>query len=160
MRRFAACVLLLALPGCGGHRAAATATFCGLARTVNGFDPVAVRGVGCSDALAETVRIERDVRGQWSCSRSVGGTVELDCRDGIAELELLERTPVAATRTGGVVTLANWRFRLRGAHLEGRNAGSWRLLAAGPPYCEPTVPREVLLALRLRSLTPNGGCFG
>ena len=160
MRRLAACVLLLAMSGCsGGHHGAARATFCGLARTVNGFDPVAARGLGCAAALAEAVRIERDTRGGWNCSRSVGGTVELDCRDGTAELEVLERAPVAASRRRGVVTLANWRFRLARLRVEGRSGGRWQVLVAAPPYCEPAVPREALVALRLRPLTPNGGCF-
>ncbi len=159
MRRLAACVLLLALAGCAGRHSAAGATFCGLARTVNGFDPVAARGVGCADALAETPRIERGVRGPWSCSRSVGGTVELACRAGAAELDVLERAPVAASRRGPVVTLANWRFRLAGVRVEGRSGGRWLVLVAGLPYCEPDVPRAALVALRLGPLTPNGGCF-
>jgi hypothetical protein len=42
--------------------------------------------------------------------------------------------------------------------LEGRSdVGPWRLLTARTPYCEPTVPHQVLVALRLRPLTRHGG---
>jgi hypothetical protein len=157
VRLIAACALLLALAACG--RASAAARFCGLADTVNGFDPVAAHRVDCGDALADVMRIERGVRGAWACSRSVGGSIELDCRRGAAELQVLERTPLRARRSGGVVTLANWRFRVRGRAVEGRSGAGWVVLIARAPYCEPTVPREALVALRLRPITPNGGCF-
>ena len=143
------------LAGCGGHRS----SFCGLARTVNGFDPVAaVRGVSCADALAAIPAIERGVRGGWDCSRAMHARFELDCRRGGTELQVLERTPVHAVRRGGVVTLANWSFRLRGGRIEGRASGPWVDLG-GPLFCEPAVPREALVALGLRPVTPSGGCF-
>lgn len=131
--------------GCG-HRGT---PFCGLARTVNGYDYVAAAGVGCAPALKVVPRIERGERGEWGCSRSIGGSVELTCRAGAARIELLERSPVAAKRHGATVTLANVTFRL------GRGP-----LAGVGPWCVPDVPREVLVAFRLRRVTPSGGCFG
>lgn len=150
----------LVLDACGPPCAVPPPSFCGLSRTVNGFDDVAASLLTCRDALMEIVHVERGDRGAWNCSRAVGGTVELDCRRGEARLQILERSPVAATRAAGVVTLANWAFRLRGTRLEGRSGiGPWHLLVRTAPYCEPAVPREVLVALRLRALTPHGGCF-
>lgn len=137
--------MLVLATGCG-HGGT---TFCGLARTVNGYDYVAAAGRACGDALLLVPWIERGERGPWDCSRSLGGPIELTCRDGGARVELLERSPVPATRRGAVVTLANLTFRL------GRGP-----LAGPGPWCVPDVPREVLVAFRLRPLTPNGGCFG
>jgi hypothetical protein len=144
----------------GSARAAAGgARFCGLARTVNGFDYVAAGGVACSAALGDAARIERGLRGAWDCSRSMHGAVELACEDGARRLDLLERSPVPARRRGSVVVLANWSFRLRGNRIDGRtNATGWRTLGRAP-WCVPDIPREVLVALRLRPLTPHGGCF-
>jgi hypothetical protein len=148
------------LDACGAPCAPPPPAFCGLARTVNGFDAVAASLVTCGSALATIVHIERGDHGAWDCSRAVGGTVELECRQGEEQLQVLERSPRAATRRNGIVTLVNWMFRLRGARLEGRSGlGPWHLLAAKAPYCEPAVPREVLVALRLRPVTPHGGCF-
>jgi hypothetical protein len=152
--RLAALALVLAAPGCGGAHHAA---FCGLARTVNGFDPV--RAADCHGALAAIARIERGERGDWDCSRAMHAAYELDCRRPGGELQVLERVPVAAMRMHGVATLANWSFRLHGGHIEGRAPpGRWIDLGR-PPFCEPAVPREALLALGLRPLTPHGGCF-
>jgi hypothetical protein len=135
--------------------------FCGLARTVNGFDPVrVVKGISCPRARAAVVGIEHGRPGPWACSRAVHADYELDCRTSGAELQTLERSPVAAVRHGAVVTLANWSFRLERAALQGRTqAGRWQTLIAKAPYCIPAAPREALVALRLRPKTPNGGCF-
>jgi hypothetical protein len=35
---------------------------------------------------------------------------------------------------------------------------AWARVASAP-FCVPAAPREVLVALRLRTLTPHGGCF-
>jgi hypothetical protein len=136
-------VLVLAA-GCGHRRNA----FCGLASTVNGFDYVAAAGIGCGRALALVPAIERGDRGAWACSRSVGGAVELRCLEGGEQIELLEGSPVPARRNDGTVTLANRTFRLGIGALAGRG-----------PWCVPDVPREVLVAFRLRPITPHGGCF-
>jgi len=138
-------LLLLFGSGCGGHRSAG---FCGLARTVNGYDYVAASDLACADALRLVSRFERGLRGAWACSRSVGGGVELVCIRGEARIELLERSPVAVQREGDVVRLANVTFRLGRRPLAGRG-----------PWCVPDVPREVLRALGLRPLTANGGCY-
>ncbi len=135
--------------------------FCGLARTVNGFDPVrVVKGVSCPRARAAVVGIERGRPGPWACSRAVHADYELDCRTSGAELQTLERSPVGAVRHGSVVTIANWSFRLLRTRLQGRDAaGRWQTLIAHAPYCIPTAPREALVALRLRPTTAHGGCF-
>jgi hypothetical protein len=135
--------------------------FCGLANTVNGFDPVrSVKGISCPRARVAIAQIEHGHAGPWACSRAVHADYELDCRTEAAEIQVLERSPVAARRHGGVVTLANWSFRLHGRALEGRfGSHPWLTLIARPPYCQPDAPREVLIALRLRPVTPSGGCF-
>jgi hypothetical protein len=133
--------------------------YCGLARTVNGFDYVRATGVGCAAALGSVPSFERGVRDGWACSRNVGSDVELTCVNGVQKIEVLERSPVPATRSGGTVTLSNWSFRLSAGVLLGREgAKPWRSFGRGP-WCVPDVPREVLVALRLRALTPSGGCF-
>jgi hypothetical protein len=74
---------------------------------------------------------------------------------------VLERSPVPPVRLrDGGVRVANWRFRIRDRRLEAREDGGarWEPLA-GPPWCVPFAPREALVALGLRPLTPNGGCF-
>ena len=136
-------------------------TFCGLARTVNGFDPVsAVKGISCPRARAAIGEVERGAFGPWVCSRAVHAAYELDCRTSGAEIRVLERSPVAAVRRGSVVTLANWSFRLRGPALQGRTGHRpWQTLIAQPPYCIPAAPREALAALPLRRVTPAGGCY-
>ncbi|HTR32670.1 MAG TPA: hypothetical protein VMH47_02220 [Gaiellaceae bacterium] len=138
----------------------AAARWCGLARTVNGFDYVDAAGLSCAAARTLTGAIERGDRGGWDCSRSVHGDVELTCRDGAKTIELLERSPVPAEkRRDGVVTLANWSFRLAARVIEARRGTRTWFSLGPPPWCVPAVPREVLLALPLRSLTPDGGCF-
>lgn len=102
--------------------------------------------------------IERNERGPWLCARRVGGDVELACTVGREEIDLLERSPVAARVHDGVVTVANWSFRLHGRILEGRNERLWRSLGRAP-WCVPDVPREALVALNLRPITLDGGCF-
>ena len=135
--------------------------FCGLARTVNGFDPVsAVKGISCGRARGAIRGVERGDAGPWVCSRAVHASYELDCRTSGAEIQVLERSPVPAVRRGGVVTLANWSFRLHGAGLQGLTGrGHWQTLIAQPPYCVPDVPRQVLAALPLRRTTSAGGCY-
>ncbi len=135
--------------------------FCGLARTVNGFDPVsAVKGISCPRARAAVRDVERGVNGPWVCSRAVHATFELDCRTSGAEVQVLEAAPVAPVRHGPIVTLANWSFRLHGRALEGLTGhGRWMTLVTRPPYCVPDVPRQVLAALPLRRTTPAGGCY-
>ena len=152
----AAVLVAVFAAGCGTHKSA----FCGLERTVNGFDPVeAVRGVACAQALATVAAIERGARGDWDCSRAMHAAFELDCRRAVSELQVLERTPEAASLHDGVVRLANWSFRLRSGRMLGRErSGRW-LDLGGPPFCEPAVPREALVALPLRPITPSGGCF-
>jgi hypothetical protein len=149
------------LAACGAACAPPPPMFCGLARTVNGFDPVsAVKGISCPRARAAVRDVERGVTGPWVCSRAVHATFELDCRTAGAEVQVLEASPVAAVRHGGTVTLANWSFRLRGHALEGLTGrGRWVTLVARPPYCVPEVPHEVLAALPLRRTTTAGGCY-
>jgi hypothetical protein len=90
----------------------------------------------------------------------VHAAYELDCRTSGAEIQVLERSPVPAVRRGGVVTLANWSFRLHGADLQGLTGrGHWQTLIARPPYCVPDAPRQVLAALPLRRTTSAGGCY-
>jgi hypothetical protein len=134
--------------------------FCGLARTANGFDYVQAAAVACSAALGIVASVERGVTGPWVCSRSTNGTIELTCRTPDARIDVLERSPVAAHRVGATVRIANWIFRLGRraivARADGRRA--WISLGASP-WCIPDVPRDVLVAFRLRPSTPNGGCY-
>ena len=90
------------LDACGAPCAPPPPAFCGLARTVNGFDAVAASLVTCGSALATIVHIERGDRGAWDCSRAVGGTVELECRQGEQQLQVLERDP--APRRGATAS--------------------------------------------------------
>ena len=128
------------LAACGAACAPPPPTFCGLARTVNGFDPVsAVTGISCPRARAAVRDVERGAPGPWVCSRAVHATFELDCRTSAAEVQVLERSPVPATRHGATVTLANWSFRLRGPALQGLTGhGHWLTLVAGRPTASPT----------------------
>jgi hypothetical protein len=144
-----------------GEACAPPFAFCGLARTVNGFDPVQAALTPCGDALPIVAAIERGERGDWACSRAVHASYELECRDGEAVIQVLERSPVPAVRrASGVVRLANWLFRLRARSLLAREDGTTRWLTiARAPFCVPAAPREVLVALRLKPLTPHGGCF-
>lgn len=105
-------------------------------------------------------RIERDERGVWNCSRAVHAVFGLRCQAGLREVRVLERSPIEPRRVAGIVRLRNWSFRLRGKSLLAReDLLGWVSLGAAP-WCIPYAgPREVLLALRLRPITPNGGCF-
>jgi hypothetical protein len=134
--------------------------YCGLARTVNGFDYVQSTNLACPSARGASVSIERGVRGPWVCSRLVGASVELSCTAANSRIDLLERSPVPATRHGAAVVLSNWTFRLRGRVVLGRPAGRlrWQTLARRR-WCVPEVPREVLTAFGLTPTTPHGGCF-
>ncbi len=149
------------LAACGVACAPPPPKFCGLARTVNGFDLVsAVKGISCPRARGAVREIERGARRPWVCSRAVHAAFELDCRTSGAELQVLERSPVRAVRHGAVVTLGNWSFRLHGSSLQGLTGhGRWVTLIPRPPYCIPDAPREVLAALPLRRTTPAGGCY-
>jgi hypothetical protein len=158
---FASFLRPILLGVCGKACAPPPPRFCGLARTVNGFDPVsAVRGISCGRARGAIRGVERGDAGPWVCSRAVHAGYELDCRTSGAEIQVLERSPVPAVRHGGVVTLANWSFRLRGPALQGLTGrGHWQTLIARPPYCVPDAPRQVLAALPLRRTTSAGGCY-
>lgn len=136
----------------------APSEYCGLARTVNGFDYVRSTGIACPAALGSVVSFERGVRGDWVCARNVDTVVELTCSKGDEKIELLERSPVPARREGETVTLSNWRFRLRDGVLQGTGGLRWVSFGRGP-WCVPDVPREALVAFGLRPLTPSGGCF-
>lgn len=154
-----ALLISVAVAGLGAVRSSPP-RFCGLARTVNGFDLVQARGIGCAAALTAIVRIERDERGAWACSRAMHAAYELDCRRGGQDLRVLERSPVPVVVRNRVATLANWSFRVRAHALEAHEGSLGWISLGPPPWCVPDAPREVLLALRLRSLTPDGGCFG
>ena len=133
--------------------------YCGLARAANGFDYVQATSFACDAARATVVAIERGQAGTWVCSRDIHAAVELTCIGGDSRIELLERSPVPAVRAGNVVSLANWLFRLRGRSIQGRgHNGSWQTIGRAP-WCTPDIPREVLIAFKLKPLTPNGGCF-
>jgi hypothetical protein len=136
-------------------------TFCGLAWTVNGFDPVsAVAEIGCPDALRAVVGIERKVHSDWTCTRTSQAGYKLDCTNRWQKLQVLERAPVPPVGAGDVVTLANWSFRVAGPRLLGRSGtGPWHTLARHLPFCVSQAPREVLVALRLRPVTPQNDCF-
>jgi hypothetical protein len=135
--------------------------YCGVARTVNGFDLVAARGLFCRAARTAVVRIERDVRGPWLCSRAMHAGYELACAAGRREVRVLERSPVGLNREpGGVVSTYNWSWRVLHRRLEARQDGGGWIDLGPPPWCIPfDAPREVLLALHLRSTTADGGCF-
>jgi hypothetical protein len=146
--------------GASGKSPGLAYVFCGLARTVNGFDLVDARGVACAPARSLISRIERGERGPWNCSRAIHAVFELRCQAGLREVRVLERSPIQPSRIGGVVRLRNWSFRVHGNSLLAREDQlGW--VSLGPaPWCIPYAgPREVLVALRLRPITPHGGCF-
>ena len=155
---YAGFVRQFVLDACGAE-CAPPFTFCGLEHTLNGFDPVSAADVDCGMALPIVANVERGDRGAWACSRAVGADYELECRNGEAVIRVLERSPVPAVRRKGGVRLANWFFRLRGRTLTAREDGGASITIGRAPFCVPDAPREVLVALRLRKLTPNGGCF-
>jgi hypothetical protein len=142
-----------------GPACAPPLTFCGLARAANGFEPVRAGEVACGSALPIVAAVERGDPGDWTCSRAVNADYVLDCRSGEAVIQVLQRSPVPAVRRSGGVRLANWLFRLHGRTLQGRQDGSGWTTLGRAPFCVPVAPRNVLVALRLRSLTPSGGCF-
>jgi hypothetical protein len=112
----------------------------------------------CGHARRDVARIERGHRGDWACSRGIH-VFELSCRRGGVELQVLEHSPYRAHVHAGIVRLANWSFRFHDGGFEGRSGGRWIVLARGAPVCVDAVPREALLAFRLRPVTPSGGCF-
>ena len=65
-RRLWAFLRPFVLDACGAPCAPPPPAFCGLARTVNGFDAVAASLVTCGSALATIVHIERGDRGAWA----------------------------------------------------------------------------------------------
>jgi hypothetical protein len=146
------------LDACGAA-CALQLTFCGLARTAKGFEPVRAGEVACGNALKIVTGVEAGDPGDWSCTRDTGADQTLDCHEGEAEIQTLARSPLPAVRRSGGVRLANWVFRLRGRTLQGRQDGSGWATLGRAPLCVPVAPREVLVALRLRPLTPNGRCF-
>jgi hypothetical protein len=139
-------------PACSAPR------FCGFARSA-GFVPVSVTGeVSCNAALAAVVAIKRGQPGEWGCSQ-VGTGPELDCWRGAAKLHVHDRVAVSPVRRGGVVTLANWSFRVTRDVLQGRRDDRRWFTLGRRPFCVPVAPRGVLVALRLKPLRPNGNCF-
>ena len=154
--RFAGCLCAAAF----AVTASPEHTFCGLARTVNGFDLVDAAEIGCADARAAIVRIERGRRDAWQCSRGVNAVYELKCVNGAAVVRVLERSPVPVVRVGDGVRLVNWSFRVAGPRLEAREGRLGWISLGRAPWCVPfDGPREVLVALRLRPVTFSGGCF-
>jgi len=149
----AASLAASSLAGCGAaHRSG----FCGLATP--GFEPVAVvHGLSCAAGLHAVHEIEIDQGGGWTCSRAMHAAYELDCRAARQEVQILENPP-AAFRHGAFVTVANWSFRVAGGRLQASDGGRW-LDLGGPPFCVTAAPRTALVALRLRPITPHGGCF-
>jgi len=156
-------VLSIASPvaaGASGTSPTLSYVFCGLARTVNGFDLVDARGLACARARSVMSRIERGERGVWNCSRAIHAVYELRCQAGRREIRVLERSPIQPRRSAGVVRLRNWSFRLHGHSLLAREDRLGWVSLGPPPWCIPYAgPREVLVALRLRPVTPHGGCF-
>jgi hypothetical protein len=134
--------------------------FCGLARTVNGFDYVSAKGMVCLPARRAVLAVERGMFGPWRCSRAMHASYELECRDGARAVRVLERSPVRPDNTGGTVFIGAWAFRVHHHRLDAREgAGGW-IDVGRAPWCAPyDAPREVLIALRLRPTTPDGGCF-
>jgi hypothetical protein len=140
-----------------GTACAPRPAFCGLARTSRGFAYVRATGIECAAARATLAAIDRGTPLAWSCVANVDPSIERTCRSGDGSIEILVRSPVAVTRVGGVVTIANWSFRLHGLVLQARqDERGW--LSLGPaPWCAPEAPLEALEALRLDHTA--GGCF-
>jgi hypothetical protein len=134
--------------------------FCGLARTANGFDYVSAKGMACLPARRAIVAVERGAFGPWRCSRAMHAVYELECRDSVRVVRVLERAPGVPGNAAGTVVVGAWAFRVLRHRLDARNgAGGWIDLGRAP-WCAPyDAPREVLVALKLRPTTPDGGCF-
>jgi hypothetical protein len=146
------------ISACGSTCATPPLRFCGLALTVHGFDPVQAGGVACSDADVAVVRAEHGDSSEWSCTRATDGEVTLDCTRGFTRVQVLARAPGPVSRRAGVVSLADWSFRLQGHLLQGRQGQRrWRLLGRAP-FCLPVAPLQVLAALPLRRVAATG-CF-
>ncbi|HZU20348.1 MAG TPA: hypothetical protein VE982_03925 [Gaiellaceae bacterium] len=146
---------------CGALPLAARFVYCGIARTVNGFDVVEGRRLTCRAARAAVVAVERGARGRWTCSRAMHASFELECAAGAPGIRVMERLPVGLNREpGGVVSTWNWYWRVHRGRLQAREDGGGWVSLGLPPWCTPfAAPRAVLLALRLRSITADGGCF-
>jgi hypothetical protein len=161
----------------------AALTFCGLVRSASGYDPVAlVHGrIPCAGALFVIARVDRGHFGSWQCSRGSGrAPYELKCREGEAEIWILERIPARPRVLAAPpalprrfvralhARLANWefalawlRFRRRQPEAYARPRGG-RWLDLGPTrglVCVIDIPAEGLRAWRLRQRSPAGGCF-
>jgi hypothetical protein len=162
----------------------AAAVFCGLVRSGSGYDPVAVvhGRVPCAGALFVIERVDRGRFGGWQCSRGARRSpYELKCREGSAEIWILERIPARPRVLAAPpalprrferalhARLANWEFALawlpgrsdRGPEAFARRRGR-RWLDLGPTrglVCVDEIPLPVLRAWRLRPRTPRGGCF-
>ena len=133
--------------------------FCGLARSSQGFVPVSATGeIACNEALAAGAAIKRGEPGEWGCLQ-VGAGPEVDCWRGAVKVRVLDRIPATPVRRNGVVTLANWSFRVSRDVLQGRRDERRWIVLGRRPFCVPVAPRAVLVALRLRPLRPNGNCF-
>lgn len=130
--------------------------FCGLARTIHGFVYVRAMALGCAAALPAAVLIVRGRRESWTCAPAPD--VKLTCLDADGDrIDLLARSPVDPIVANGVVTLANWSFRVKRPTLQFRESGTKTWRSAGrAPWCAPAIPQEVLTSLRLR---PRGACF-
>jgi hypothetical protein len=146
------------LDACGAA-CAPTPVFCGLAHTRKGFDPVSAAEIPCAGARPAVVSIERGDRGTWDCSSNVPAGYALECHAGEAVIRVLDRSPLRPVRRSGGVRMANWVFRVRGRTLEARDDGTGWIALGRSPFCAPVAPREVLVALRLHSMRPNGACF-
>lgn len=159
-----AVAVLVSMVGCAAapvqQRSRSYFSFCGLARTVNGFELVDARGLSCAQARSAIRRIERGERDMWNCSRAMHAAFELRCQAGPREVRILERAPFRVTRVAGVVRLRNWSFRVQGNRLLAREGRLGWVSLGFAPWCIPfAAPREVFVVLSLRPITRHGGCF-
>jgi hypothetical protein len=145
------------IAACGTPCATPPARFCGLALTSHGFDPVQAAGLTCSAADGAIVRIEAGQLGDWFCAPATDAW-KIDCRRGFTSVQALTHAPTPVARHGGLVSLADWSFRLRGHTLQAHQGRRRWLTLGRAPFCPPVAPREVLAALPLHATA--GGCFG
>lgn len=140
-----------------GHACVPQPVFCGLVRTAAGFEYVQATSLDCAAARTGLASIDRGSRGTWSCVDNVDPVLQRTCSSGDERIQVLARSPVSATRANGVVTIANWAFRLQGVLLEARQDGRGWLSLGRAPWCPPAVPREALAALGRHA--DRNGCF-
>jgi hypothetical protein len=131
--------------------------FCGLARTAKGFAYVRATGMGCAAARAILASIDSGNPGPWACVANVDPVLERTCSKGDDRIEVLARSPVAVSESGGVVTIANWSFRVHGRVLQARQDERGWLSLGLAPWCAPDAPLEALEALHLHRA--GEGCF-